>query len=406
MLVMAAVIAACEASVTPSEPSPRPSPSVAVEPSVTPSADPSPSATPQPSPTPSPTPVVVTWPRNQITVHTSAGGADIALSGRRVSQGIHVVVSNLEEALPGFRDASVYARSDDGGKSWREKTMLEGTPPSIASVGRHVYLAHLAYACGDGIGVQRSDDRGAKGSWSPVQCLTRDGDGISWSSPAIEAWGRHVYVSAYEDPRHIASVWVSHDFGRTWLRTRLRTLRQPVPDSDSPSNVRVAVHGPRAVVTWDVGATTFARVSTDHGRNWSPRVRLGDGRVISVAAGPSRLAVAGTSRDTAPWLHVWSDGQWTQVAVPDPQPREEMNYPAYQVALRGAHDIGLLYASCGEGPPNATIWVTSADDGATWAAPERVKGCFAFGSTVIWTEGGDVVILSEGGGGYVLRIRP
>ena len=132
--------------------------------------------------------------------------------------------------------------------------------PSVAAAGTHAYVAYVAYACGDGVGIQRSADRGNKGSWSPVQCLTRDGDGISWSGPVIEAVGRHVFVSAYEDARHLASVWVSHDRGQTWTHTQLRTHRKPLPDSATPSNVWLAARGKLVVVAWNAHRSAVARV--------------------------------------------------------------------------------------------------------------------------------------------------
>ena len=342
---------------------------------------------------------LVVWPKYRIPAYTTAGGADLAVPGRSSPRVLHAVVSNLEEAWPGYRDASVYARSDDGGQTWRQRVMLGGLSPSVAAAGRHAYLAYQAYACGEGIGVQRSAHRGTKGTWSPVACLSRDGDGISWSAPSIRSVGRHVYVSATEGHRHIASLWVSHDHGRTWLHTRLRTRDKPL------SEVRVAARGALVVAEWNEGRSAFARISTDHGRHWKSRVLVHPGVVVDVAASGSRLAISGVDH-LVPWLSTWSHGAWVNVAIPDADPGTAIDWPEYRIALRGEDRIGLLYDACGGPEPPSTVWVTSADGGKTWDEPVHVKNCFAEEARVVWSRSGEVFVLNGMGEGYGVRVGP
>ena len=103
--------------------------------------------------------------------------------------------------------------------------------------------------------------------------------------------------------------------------------------------------------------------------------------------------------DYAPWLSTWSGGQWVSLSLPDAKTGTAVDYPDYRVALRGALEIGLLHGPCFDTQPHSLIWVTSVDGGATWGAPERVKGCFNEEATVGWSDAGDVVVLSGGGDG-------
>jgi hypothetical protein len=277
--------------------------------------------------------------------------------------------------------------------------MLGGLSPSVAASGRHAYLAYQAYACGEGIGVQRSAHRGTKGSWSAITCLSRDGDGISWSAPSIEAVGRHVYVSATEGHRRIASLWVSHDHGQAWLHTRLRTSPKRI------SEVRVAARGALVVAAWNEGKSTFARVSKDHGRHWKSRVMVHHGVVVDVAASGARFAISGVD-DLVPWLSTWSHGTWVDVAIPDAEPGTAIDWPEYRVALRGEKRIGILYDACRGAEPYATVWVTSADGGLTWGEQVHVKSCFAEGARVVWSRSGEVFVLNGMGEGYGVRVGP
>src|SRR5689334_675962 len=55
--------------------------------------------TPSPTATPTPVPSPVAWTIHQIPTNTTDGGSGVAIGGPEESPVIHVVVSNLEEAL-------------------------------------------------------------------------------------------------------------------------------------------------------------------------------------------------------------------------------------------------------------------------------------------------------------------
>ena len=388
-----------------------------IAPTSAPTSSPQPALTTGPSPTMTPqgstsSSAPVDWSKVDIPKGSTAGGADLARGIDGGTEYLHVVVSNVEDAWQtsqGPSDASAYLRSSDGGQTWSRSRLLGGGAPQVAADGHHVYLAYLAYQCGNGIGVQRNDNNGADGSWSQITCLTRTGTGGSETAPSMTAGTDAVYVVAPRDASHI-NVWTSRDHGRTWTRSAIGGRAKQSDDNLWWNTIEVAASREFAATAWSDGrGNVLARTSTDAGRHWSSAERIGPGDVVSSAGSDTRLAFGGFG-PAGSWVALWKAGHgWTSIPAPEAAPFEPMDlgYGGI-VALRPDRDVGLLYDQCrwnGEGYDGNQRWATSTDNGATWGDIEQIARCGDL-LPLTWTPDGRVLALGYGDEGYRLSIGP
>lgn len=379
-----------------------PAPSVAVAtpgpgaPSPTPFASCSPTLTRTPTATRAPTEPGPAWVEREVPEYTTDGGADLAMTVAGEDELIHVAVSNLEGAWNEGDDASVYLRTGNDGRTWSQRLLVGGMDPRLAAAGRNVYLAFEAFGCGQGVGFMRNADHGRRRAWSSLACLTRTQNYMG--SPAIAATGRLVYVASSNDETGRVAVHVSRDHGKTWTRVPLGSASDE--DGYPGGAVAVAATGHLVAVAWEKRDVTYARVSVDAGRHWGPIGRLADGITKSASARGGRLAFSGAhgtcgeevDSGVAAWGRISADpGAW--VDVPMPGVAGSCSGPGGGFMALGPNaNLGVLYH------PDADdcAWTTSADDGATWGAPEVLPWC-ADELSIIWTADGRRFVLHNGG---------
>lgn len=412
-LAVIALLIACSTNQSPipsATASPAPSVAVATPRSGAPS--PTPIASPSPTPTPTATRAPIepgqAWVEREVPEYTTEGGADLAVTVEGEDEFIHVAVSNLEGAWNEGGDASVYLRTRNDGRTWSQRLMVGGMDPRLAAAGRNVYLAVEAYRCGEGVGFMRNADHGRRGAWFTLACLTRAQNYMG--SPAIAATGRLVYVASSNDETGRVAVHVSRDRGRTWTRVPLGSASDE--DGYPGGDVVVAATGHRVVVAWEKRDVTYARVSEDAGRHWGPTGRVADGMTHSASARGGRLALSGAhwtcgaevDPGVATWGRISGDpGAWVAVPMPGAV-RSCSGHGGGFLELGPNANLGVLYY------PDADdcAWTTSADDGATWGAPEVLPWC-ADELSIIWTADGRRFVLHNGGKDeypYVLAVSP
>jgi hypothetical protein len=328
------------------------------------------------------------WVEHDLDADTTAGGADLAATVDGETTFVHVVASNLEEAWENGDDASVYLRTANEGRKWGKQLMIGGGSPRIATAGRRVYVAFAAYQCGGGIGVLRNGDHGLRRAWSDVTCLTRDQGGMS--SLAIAATRDRVYVASADDATGRVAVRVSDDRGRTWRRVRLGVAH--INEDEEVGPVEVAANGSMAAVAWSDDGVVVARVSTDSGRHWRPVANVAPGSVHSASAHGSRVALAGFDGEGSPWVRVsTAAGDWRAIAIPEAGTRSMSDSWVAEVALGPGSGMALVTCAGGD-----ARWATSADDGATWEEPQRVRDC-PDEMSMLWTADGRAVLLHSDG---------
>jgi hypothetical protein len=395
---MIALVAGCSPSATTTtsvshSPSASAAAATATPTRIAPRADPESAPTPTATPVPAPA-----WAEHDLSAYTTAGGADLAATVDGETTFVHVVASNLEEAWENGDDASVYLRTANEGRTWRKQLMLGGYSPRIATAGRRVYVAFAAYQCRSGIGVLRNRDHGRRGAWSDVTCLTREHGGLS--SLAIAATGDLVYVASADEATGRVAVRISGDRGRIWKRVRLGVAHMNEDEVVGP--VEVAASGSMAAVAWSDDGVVVARVSTDSGRHWRSLADVAAGSVHSASAHGSRVALAGFDSEGSPWIRAWTDaGDWRAIAIPDAGTRSMSDSWVAEVALGPGAGTALVTCAGGD-----AYWAISADGGATWEEPRRVRDC-PDEMSVLWTaDGRAFVIHSDGDEGYALAAGP
>jgi len=280
-------------------------------------------------------------------------------------------------------DYEVYfRRSTDGGATWQAAQKLsnnsgwdEGEQLDLAINGANVYVAWCDGSPGNAeIFFRRSIDSGA--TWKEVKRITTN-DGPS-TAPAVAASGANVYLVwtqgfIGEDPEIFFRKSV--DNGATWqaakrLTTNTGTSREPA----------VAVSGANVYVAWEDNSVgndeIYVRKSTDSGATWQNAKRLtnntGSSSQPALAVMNANVYVAwndGTPGNSEIYFRRSEDGGATWKAA------KRFTYTADEtlyvdLAVSGANVYAVWHDRT---PGNYDLYFKkSADNGATWAATQRL----------------------------------
>jgi hypothetical protein len=218
------------------------------------------------------------------------------------------------------RDAILFSRSSDGGRTWaRREAPLGGGPAassmaSLAAAGDDVFVAWEDLGAGErDIRFARSGDRGA--TWDDARDVGTDeaGRAASWH-PQIAAWPDGGLVVAWWDDRDgLSDLYVrrSRDGGRSWEGPEVR-LDPGAPGETASRDASLAVAGDRMVVAWEEQSADGTpsrlvwRASDDRGATWGELAEAGRGRdpvPLASATLPTWIAwlvnAAGTAERTS-----------------------------------------------------------------------------------------------------------
>lgn len=416
LVLVAVLVAACGSDLG----APPPTGSVPLTSAATsallPSAPASPRATPSPTAASGQSPAATSaplarWSVRPIPAYTTAGGGSLTVTGRANAERLHVVVANLEEAIPRRidgelvnDDASAYLYSSDGGRTWSAERLMAGYGPALASAGDAVYVALSAYACDEEPGVMRNAKGGAQGAWSGPVCLS----GRYGSVAAITAAGRSVFaVTIAGDPGKV-TVWTSADRGRSFDGTTLWRTH-----SDAGVGAMAAAAGQLTLVAASSGRESRLWTSVDAGATWS-RVSGGlpAGVVTAIAAARGISLVAGAEVDSVdpdegvklgePWVNIRTgDGPWADLGPlpPIPDASEAPRVGAIAFGADGSVEVVATpsYGGCGH-------WAHWSRD-AGWGPFEPVPGCPDEADLVVSADGSPIVLTyAEDEDGYAIAV--
>lgn len=307
--------------------------------------------------------------------------------------------------------------STDRGISWSSPTRVSqpqrhADRGALAASGDRLYAAWVTQgsyerfdaAASRVLFVRVNQNAGGPNAWGPTIRLSKQKGRVD--APSVAAAGDRVFVAWTDAVSGDVRIAFSDDAGTTWTRKVIGKAKGSDPGGEGRLGLpEVAAAGGAVGVTWlaTPDGAVKARISTNGGSTWRPAVSLATsgGRVNggspSVAGAGERLAFAWT---TGPGVQarVWAAGAWSP-------PRRVASFGA---AYRGGYDarvaiapsgrVGVAWSGCRTQGCDLDstlarvdlLWSGSTDGGATWLAPEVIRGSqqtdqrISDGASAIW----------------------